>query len=181
LYPEPLLRVLSSLFSRPWLRHSRRSSCLVMVHVPCASTFLHPLAPRALPRFLATMDALTPTRRLFGSLDHEHRSVPGGSPCLSRTHFQPFRPQPPRRLSHVICSGPLFLSVRGRAPSNLTILGWSEAPRLLGSRSGLRSALAGSPVGLAESGSACLMSLHRLLTDGLLTSGSSPPRVATTQ
>ncbi len=29
------------------------------------STFLHPLAPRALPRFLATMGALTPARRVL--------------------------------------------------------------------------------------------------------------------
>jgi hypothetical protein len=40
----------------------------------CASTFLRPLAPRALPRFIATMGALTPARPALRRLAaHEHR------------------------------------------------------------------------------------------------------------
>ena len=50
-----------------------------------ASTFLHPFAPRALPRFNATMSALTPMRH----------SSPHRSPCFTCTAFRPFRPQPP--------------------------------------------------------------------------------------
>ena len=44
----------------------------------CVSTFLPPLAPRALPRFCATMEALSPFGH--GSSDplagHERRSFP---------------------------------------------------------------------------------------------------------
>ena len=39
---------------------------VVAIGVPPPSTFLRPFAPRALPRFPATMNALTPARRLFG-------------------------------------------------------------------------------------------------------------------
>jgi len=42
-----------------------------------ASTFLRPLAPRALPRFNATMDALTPAPAALRTLPgHEHRLIP---------------------------------------------------------------------------------------------------------
>ncbi len=50
-----------------------------------ASTFLRPLAPRALPRFNATMGALTPARL----------SPPDRSPRFMYTTFRPFRLQPP--------------------------------------------------------------------------------------
>jgi len=45
------------------LRHSQR--VLVQPFSPDASTFLRPLGPRPLRRFIPTMDALTPARRLF--------------------------------------------------------------------------------------------------------------------
>ena len=108
----------SGLLRRGWPRHWRRSSCLVLGHGFCASTFLPPLAPRALPRFLATMEALTPAGRFFGPLGHERRSDPDGSPCLSRTHVQPFCLQPPAApaTSFVLFT---LLSVRGRTPENL--------------------------------------------------------------
>ena len=147
------------MFSRSCLRHCRRSNSLVRVHVPCVSTFLPPLAPRALARFVATMEALTPAQRLFGPSGHEHRSGPGGSPCLLRPHFQPFCPQPPRRLNHAICSRSQFVSVRDCMPVDHARP--SEHGEALPCRSWhrLRTALAGSPVGAAESGLLCVMSV----------------------
>ena len=46
--------------------------------LPYLSTFLHPLAPRALPRFLATTGALTPVRAALRTLirGNEHRPCP---------------------------------------------------------------------------------------------------------
>ena len=59
--------------SSPWLSpygHSR--GLKPHPHTITASTFLHPLAPRALPRFFATMDALTPAR---GALRTQHKRI----------------------------------------------------------------------------------------------------------
>jgi hypothetical protein len=42
-----------------------------------ASTFLRPFAPRALPRFHATMDALTPARLALRHTTHEHQPFSG--------------------------------------------------------------------------------------------------------
>src|SRR5437667_10844712 len=73
-HPSPAGMVLSVLWSP--LGHCRR--CLFLCSVFHASTFLPPLAPRALPRFLATTKALSP----FGhgssdpSAGHERRSFP---------------------------------------------------------------------------------------------------------
>ena len=55
-------------------RHSRYGWCLPVRHVP--STFLRPFAPRALPRFIARTDALTPGRPALRILigDHERRT-----------------------------------------------------------------------------------------------------------
>ena len=158
-YPRPSFVDVSGLLRLVCPSHSRQSNCLVISHGLYASTFLHPLAPRALPRFSATTDALTPTRRLLGPCGQEHRSAPGGSPCLPRPHFQPFCPQPPRHLSHGICAGSRFVSARVRTPGNRTSLRRSKESFLPGSWRGLRSALAGSPVGAAESGLLCVMSL----------------------
>ena len=141
-----------------WLRHCRRFSCLILRHGLCVSTFLRPLAPRALLRFFATMDALTPVGRLFGPSGHEHRSKPDGSPCLFRPHFQPFCPQPPRRSSHRISVRSPFISARGRRSENRTSFGKSKEDFLRGSGPRLRSPLESSPTGLAESGSLCVMS-----------------------
>ena len=55
--PGPAGLALSGLLSH---RHSRR--CALRRRVHRVSTFLRPLAPRALPRFDATMGALTPAR-----------------------------------------------------------------------------------------------------------------------
>jgi len=89
LYPEPFVRVLSGLFSRGRPRHCRRSSRLVMLHGRCVSTFLHPLAPRALPRFHATMDALTPARLALRTLlkGSEHQPCSGQVSLFYMTHL----------------------------------------------------------------------------------------------
>ncbi len=116
---------LSALCSRKplWLlRHSHRLMFRWPVHA--ASTFLRPFAPRALPRFLAPMDALTPvgprvsgvasvcsslpvapTRTtgqdcwgaavLTPPLSRMHRLAPTGLPALTCTAVRPFRPHPP--------------------------------------------------------------------------------------
>ena len=67
-----------------------------------SSTFLRPFAPRELPRFTATTDALTParpalrlplTRRLW---QHEHRpDCRAGLPASTHQIFRPFHLQPP--------------------------------------------------------------------------------------
>jgi hypothetical protein len=144
-----LLRLVSS--------HYRRSVITVIAHGLNASTFLRPLAPRALLRFIATTDALTPARRFFGPCGHERRSGPDGSPCLLRPHFQPFCPLPPHRPIHAICSRSRFLSARGRWPENRARCRGQRDSFPLGSWLGLRTAHAGSPVGVAESGLRCVM------------------------
>ena len=157
--------------------HCRRSSCLVTLHGSYASTFLRPLTPRALSRFFATMGALTPTGRLFGPLDHEHLLVPVGLPACNVTTSNPSVPNHPATpilpfglVHRSLCSGWQTLLPCRFVPTEGCL------PHGLGSR--LRTALAGSPVGVAESDSRCVV---HVVTDGLFTSGSSPPRVATTQ
>jgi len=56
------------------------------------STFLRPLAPRALPRFVATMDALTPARPALRMGAHEHRS---NTEQVSRIHLPDLPSVPP--------------------------------------------------------------------------------------
>jgi len=68
-YPPPSVADFSGLFRLIFSSHCRRSSlCLVILHRRSTSTFLRPLAPWALPHFVAVMDALTPAGRLFGPL-----------------------------------------------------------------------------------------------------------------
>jgi hypothetical protein len=97
--------------------------------VELTSTFLRPLAPRALPRFVATMDALTPARPALRMGAHEHRSnteqvswlnVPGlrvvPSPTtwcawssllsFSRVHRDQLPPLPPQGRQHGIGASP---------------------------------------------------------------------------
>jgi hypothetical protein len=83
---------------------------------------------------------------------------PNGSPCFSRAHFHPFRPQPPCRPPPNISVRSPFSSVREVAPLNPGALAPQRDFLPLGSGTGLRTALAGSPVGLAESGSRCAIS-----------------------
>jgi hypothetical protein len=78
--------------SRGWKPSSHRSP---------ASTFLSPFAPRALPRFLATMDALTPAQGALRaqSSSNEHPPLPGqvslvhmARPSLHSVTNHPARP-----------------------------------------------------------------------------------------
>src|SRR5437867_3883167 len=156
-HPPPAVAGFCGLLRLVEPSHYRRSIGFVIRHRLLASTFLRPLAPRALPRFLATTDALTPAGRLFGRTGHEHRSGPDGSPCLPRSHFQPFCPQPPRRPSHGICSRSRFCSARGRWPEDPALERGQREKFPWRSWRGLRTALAGSPVGVAESGLRCVM------------------------
>ncbi len=117
--PPPPVADVSGLFSLGRPSHYRRSIlAFVMRHGLSTSTFLRPLAPRALPRFFATTDALTPAGRFFGLCGHEPRSVPGGSPCLSRTHVQPFCSQPLHRPSPGISVRSRFISARVCQPAD---------------------------------------------------------------
>jgi len=116
------------------------------------------------------MDALTSAGRLFGPCDHEHRSVPGGSPGLLHPHFQPFCPQPPRHPSHGICARSRFASVRGRMPVNPALARGQREFFPPGLGQGLRSASAGSPVGAARIG---FTLCH--ISNTLLRTGCSPP------
>ena len=106
-------------------------------HVCSPSLFLRPFAPRALPRFLAPMDALTP-RRLT--------SAPG-SPCFTHACFPPFRlhtPDAPRRrfLTQPFSAAgfPLFFPLRvwasplirrlASAPGRIEFVSYGPAVRL---------------------------------------------------
>jgi hypothetical protein len=159
-HPPPAVADVCGLWRRSCPRHWRRSMGFVTRHELHASTFLRPLTPRALPRFSATMDALTPVGRLFSPLGHEHRSVPQRVSLLSSstrpTVLSPItRPSPSRHFS----PSTLFLWPEGqtRRPCDRGITEGHFPP---GFGSGLRAALAGSPVGLAESGSRCAMFLR---------------------
>ena len=155
-HPPPSAPEVSGLFRLSRLSHCRRSVRSVLRQGLGASTFLRPLAPRALPRFSATTDALTPAGRFFGPCGQERRSGPSGSPCLWRPHVPPFRPHPPGRPSPGISFRSRFLSARDCPPVDPAVLRWQRETLPQGSWPGLRTGLAGSPVGLAESGSRCV-------------------------
>ena len=78
--------------------------------VTLSSTFLRPLAPRALPRFRATMDALTPERRFFVPklTGNELRPARSGLLASCDRTFWPFHLQPP-----LVVPGPGLVSSRG--------------------------------------------------------------------
>jgi len=89
-------------------RHWRRLLFHWSVHH--ASTFLRPLAPRPLRRFVATTDALTPVPRGssapigYGRMNAA-RLVRDRSPCFMYQHFRPFRLQSPSRPRHRFTGG----------------------------------------------------------------------------
>jgi len=104
---------------------------------------------------------------------------PDGSPYLLRPHVQPFCPQPPHRPSHDICIRSRFL---------LLVAASQRTLRPLGRRGSISHG--GHGTGFAQSLQARRsvwpnrvhdVSCDHFVTDGLFTSGSSPPRVATTQ
>lgn len=82
--------------------------------------------------------------------------VPMGLPAYLAHTSNPSVP------NHGICSCSLFLSARGRTPVNLLPLRGRRESFPLGSWRGLRSAIAGSPVGMAESDSRCAIFIMSL-------------------
>src|SRR5437667_11249281 len=94
-HPPPSLVDVFGLFRQRRRRHSRQSVVCVICHRFSRFHFPASLGSTLVRRFLATTDALTPAGRLFGPAGHEHRSVPGRSPCLPRSRLLPFCLQPP--------------------------------------------------------------------------------------
>ncbi len=161
-HPRPTVVEVCGLWRRGRPRHCRRSIGFVTRHELHASTFLRPFAPRALPRFVATTDALTPGGRLFGncwtlaSFVAELRLARRGSLFLASTLptlLSPTTPPPqPRHLRSFtleVCSWP---HASGPCTRRRQREGFPQ-----GSWRGLRTALAGSPVGMAESGLRCVL------------------------
>ncbi len=126
--PVPSARGLSGTCSP--FGHCHRWGFRRLVHR--VSTFLRPLARPALPGFLATMDALTPTRGLFGSF-------------MNTTWSRAGLP--------VSCIWPSDHSVSNHpAGPVIALTRYPSASRISGSlRSRLRQYPAGSPPGKAES------------------------------
>src|SRR5688572_5303534 len=84
-------------------------------------TFLRPLAPRALPRFLATTDALTPVRaalRLHGSMNTD-RPFPNRSPSVTA----PIPRGPFRRHSPRVSAPPLLHATPQRSACSVVRVG----------------------------------------------------------
>ena len=125
------------------LWHSHGLSFCLSVAYP--STFLHPFAPRALPRFLATTGALTPARRALRAVsDNEHPPCIGQVSLLHMT--RPFMHSVTKHLTRPATASPLPAQ-RDRLPG-------------LFSRSGLHPESAGSSLRTAESCSSSSYGLH---------------------
>ena len=120
------------------------------------STFLPPLAPRALPRFFATMEALTPARPVLRLLMQIERRPSNGQVSLvhmarplthsvtkhlTRPIIASLLPDQPDGLPGPFC----FRATRGRAR------GFGQPGASLRSRSGVRLESAGSSRRAAES------------------------------
>ena len=136
--------------------HSRRGCCLRYGH--CAFTFLRPFAPRALPRFHATTDALTAAQH----------SPPDSSPCFTSSHL-PDLPSPTTAPRPTVA----FRSCRFSAVNLLPLGCFGNLKPAPDGSSGLRPWSAGSSLGTAESRSSP--------TDGQFVSRCSPPVLANTQ
>ena len=107
-----------------------------------ASTFLHPFAPRALPRFFATMGALTPDRGVLRThtRGNELPTCPGQVSLLNTA--RPSMHSVSKHLSRPAIAS-LLPTQRDRLPGSLFSV----------SRSGLRLESAGSSLRSAESSS----------------------------
>jgi len=128
--PGPRISCLLSL-----LQHFRRSLFITAGLHP--STFLHPFAPRALPRFPATMGVLTPARRVLRAVPSDNE-LPPFSGQVSLLHAsRPSMHSVTKHLTHPVIASPLPAQ-RDRLPG-------------LFSRSGLHPESAGSSLRTAES------------------------------
>jgi hypothetical protein len=117
-----------------------------------ASTFLHPFAPPALPGFDAPMDALTPSRQVLRILmrDNERPSVSAKVSLLNVLDL-PTIPSSTTLCHFLIAALARYFSRMNRRvyPSGRPI----SVEGIAVARSEVRLWLAGSPTGLAESGS----------------------------
>jgi len=148
--PSHVCLVQSVVLSR--CRHLRYGGALIACHVP--STFLRPFARRALPRFLARMDALTPERPVLRTLirGSERRT------CLrSGLLASCAKPSDRSASNHLLPPLGLDLVLPGSLPRSLSAASLSGTTASLG----LRHFLAGSPRQPAESSSSsCGLAVH---------------------
>jgi len=141
------------------------------------STFLRPLTPRALPRFFATMDALTPARPVLRLLIRQNERRPSIGQVSPVHTAQPSTHSVTKHLTRPIIAF-LLPAQRDGLPRSLRFRVTSGHSRGFGqpgasfrSRSGLRLESAGSSPRAAESCSQDCYGLYVRL--GLL---STPPR-----
>ena len=133
-------------------RHCRRAVARSLIH--SASISLHPFAPRALPRFIATTDALTPERPVLRVLirGSERRACFRSGLLASR-----IKPSSRSASNHLLSPpGPGLVLTRS-LPRDLSVASLSGTLASLG----LRRYLAGSPRQPAESSSSsCGPAVH---------------------
>jgi len=101
------------------LRHSRGWKPLM--HSVPASTFLHPFAPRALPRFLATTGALTPARLALYTHARGDENQPFTGQVFPGSHdttFRTFRLRPPDVHHSSFCCPPSVMVSPDSAPAD---------------------------------------------------------------
>jgi hypothetical protein len=114
-----------------------------IAHRSPASTFLRPFAPRALPRFHATMDALTPAWLALRHTSHEHQPRSGQ---VSLVHMAlPSMHSVTKHLTRPVIAF-MLLAQRDRLPGNR-----ADGFALSASGSGLHLESAGSSLRTAES------------------------------
>jgi len=131
------------------------------------STFLLPLAPRALPRFSATTKALSPSRHGSSGLRQTMNAAPSPVviPDSCRSNFQPFHLHPPY--------APLSLRSLSRRRSGREV---AAVPSRVGFRLGLRHFLR-----MLANASGRIEFIIFLIMDWLFASGCPPPRLSATQ
>jgi hypothetical protein len=158
-HPSPFLRAgFSRLLSPTHAGHSLGACFTQCVHG--TSTFLHPFAPRALPRFFATMGALPPVRAALRTLirGNEHRPCPEQ---VSLVHTaRPSMHSATKHLARPAIASPLP----------------TQRDRLLGFHPGLDFTL-----GLQAHRYARPNRVRHYPADCMVASGCSPPRLAATQ
>ena len=131
--------------------------------LPYLSTFLHPFAPRALPRFLATMGALTPAQVALRTLTRGDEHPPYARQ-VSLVHTA--RPSMHSVTNHPVCSDVAFLLPLQRVRRPCTFY-----------------FVHGSGFTLNEEARRTTRPnrVRRYPTDCLFASGCSPPRLTATQ
>jgi hypothetical protein len=173
-HPGPWAWGFSCLFSP--CGHCRRFN-----FAPCklhASTFLRPLAPRALPRFLATMNALTPARPGVALLTQIHPRPFYGQ--VSLVHItRPSMHSVTKHLTRPIIAF-LLPAQRDRLPESCASVGLAV---LHGAVASLTSLRPGPDFALNPQAHRCVRPnrVRKSATDCMFASGCSPPHLAVTQ